>query len=811
VKIFNKAQRLIMLKNYFKVAFRNLWKNKILSFINIIGLGVGICCVLLAILYWKDERSYDQFHSNNPNLYRITTNLVENKGDKPVISGGTGQVQGPAFKAKVPEVLEYTRLLGGGIFSDYRANEKLLKLKLFYADDTFFDVFSFTLIHGDPKTALKELNSVVITEATALKFFNSTNVIGRQFYMEADPSAQRLGKPLVITGVVQNFSKHSSIQFEILHPFRFLQLSFDDKNWLNSYLGTFIVLQPGADIKKVVQKFNDIYLKNAPAQIQETGHDPKISYGLQPITDIHLNSYTANGHSMEGGLLNGSKPAYSYLFLGISFFILLMASINFINISIAGSLKRVKEVGIRKITGSSKFQIIFQFVGESAILCSIAFVLALALAQTILPGFNKLTDKQIAWRDFDMSLSLWFFLLLILNIVLTGFYPAYILSNFKPAETLYNKQKISRKNIFGQSLIVIQFSLSVFLIVASIVFYSQMKFIKTKDLGYKPHQVIRADIPGNRAYKPIQNFIKNEIAKEPSILRISFGGELGDLNAYLQNRTVKGAHRRIDENYILTLGIQLKEGRNLSYGRKDEVLVNESFVKLAQLDNPVGVSLQLDSQYYDSKRIVDIVGIVKDFHFGSLKEQIQPMVMYQEPDNSGAIWLKIDQSQQQKALAAFEKIYKKAIPDAVYEYNFLDKLNAQEYKQEQRWEKIISIATLLSLVICCLGLFGLSQLATHQRTKEIGIRKVLGASVIQITSMLSKEFITLVILAFLIAAPVGWWATHEWLQNFAYQVRIGWWVFALAGALAIIIALITVSLHAIKAAIANPVKSLRTE
>jgi putative ABC transport system permease protein len=800
-----------MLKNYFKIAFRNLWKNKFLSFINIIGLAVGICCVLLAILYWKDERNYDKFHKNNPNLYRITTSLVENKGDKPAITGGTGQVQGPAFKTEVPEVLEYARLLGGGIFSDYKANEKLLKLKLLFADDTFFDVFSFKLIHGNPKTALKELNSVVITEATALKFFNSTNVIGRQFYMDADPSAQRLGKPLVVTGVVQNLPKHSSIQFEILHPFRFLQLSFDDKNWLNSYLGTFVVLHPYAEVEKVVQKFNYIYSKNAPIQIKEAGHDPKISYGLQPITDIHLNSFTANGQSMEGGVLNGSKPVYSYLFLGIAFFILLMASINFINISIGGLLKRVKEVGIRKITGSSKFQIILQFISESAILCVIAFVLALALVQTTLPGFNKLTDKQIAWEDFNVSLLLWFVLLLISNIAVTGLYPAYILSNFKATDVLYKKHKVSSKNIFGQSLIVTQFSLSVFLIVASIVFYSQMKFIKTKDLGYKPHQVIRADIPGNRTYAPIQNFLKNEIANEPSIAGISFGGELGVLNTYLQNSTLKSAHRRIDENYISTLGIQLKEGTNLSYGRKNEALVNESFVKQAGLKNPVGISLQLDSQYYDSKRVVNIVGVVKDFHFGSLKERIQPMIMYQEPDNSGTIWLKIDQSQEQKAVAAFEKVYKKAIPDAVYEYDFLDELNAQEYKQEQRWEKIINISTVLSLIICGLGLFGVSQLATRQRTKEIGIRKVLGASVLQITSLLSKEFMRLVVLALLIAAPAGWWVTHEWLQNFAYRVQVGWWVFVIAGSIAMMIALITVSLQAIKTAASNPVKSLRTE
>ncbi len=800
-----------MIKNYFKIAWRNLWKNKAYSFINIFGLTVGIACVLLAVLYWKDEHGFDKFHKNNPNLFRITTNIVEKKGDKPIISGGTGQVQGPAFKAEVPEILQYTRLLGGSIFSDYRANEKLLKLNLLFADDSFFDVFSFKTIHGDPKTALKELNSVVITEATALKFFNSTNVVGKEFHMDADPSAQRLGKPLVVSAVIQDLPKNSSIQFDVLHPFGFLQLSFDDNNWLNSYLGTFIVLHPEADLKKVVQKFNDIYSKNASVQIKEAGHNPQISYGLQPITDIHLNSYTPNGNSSEGGILNGSKPVYSHLFLGIASFILLMASINFINISIACSLKRVKEVSIRKITGSSKIQIILQFVGESAVLCIIAFVLALLLAQTTLPVFNTLTDKQIAWEDFEWTISLWFALLLISIILTTGFYPAYVLSNFKPAETLYNKQKISGKNIFGQSLIVIQFSLSVFLIISSIVFYSQMKFIKTKDLGYKPHQVIRSHITGNREYRPIQNYLKNEIAKVPSISQISFGGELGQLNTYLQGQTIKSTHRRIDENYISTLGIQLKEGRNLTSGTKNEALVNEVFVKNSGLDNPVGTSLQLDSTYYDSKRVVDIVGVVKDFHFGSLKERIQPMIMYQEPENSGTIFLKIDQSQQQNALQTFQKIYAKAIPGAIYGYNFMDEINAQEYKQEQRWEKIISIATLLSLIICCLGLFGLSRIAIHQRTKEIGIRKVLGASVIHITSILSKEFVSLVIIAFLIAAPLGWWATHEWLQNFAYRIQIGWEVFALAGAFSIMIAFFTVSFQSIKTAIANPVKSLRTE
>jgi putative ABC transport system permease protein len=719
--------------------------------------------------------------------------------------GGTGQVQGPAFKAQVPEIVNYTRLLGGGITSDYHSGEKLMNLKTVFADDTFFDVFSFNFIHGDPKTALQELNSVVITEQTARKFFNTTDVIGRQLDMKADPSAQRLGKPLVIAGVVKNLSRHSSIQFEILHPFKFLQLSFHDEAWLNAYLGTFVVLHPEAKKESVVEKFNQIYLQNAKVQIKDNGYDPQISYGLQPITDIHLNSYTVNGNSMEGGILNGSKPIYSYLFLGISFFILLMASINFINLNIASSLKRVKEVGIRKINGSSKVQIILQFMGESAILCTIAFLLAIILTQGILPYFNHLANKQIELQDFNTNLLVWLLLLLVANILITGFYPAYVLSNFKAVDTLTNKQRLSGKNVFGQSLIVLQFFLAVFLITGSIVFYAQMEFIETKDLGYNPYQVIMTNIPGNREYKPIREWVKNEVAKEPSIKQISFGGGSGGSGVAIGNQTIKTTYRRVDQNHLVTLGIRLKAGQNFSHENSNEAIVNESFVKQAGLINPVGTTFKNDDG------LLTITGVVKDFHFGSLKERIQPMVMYQQLENSGTIWLKIDQSQQQQALTAFERIYKKAIPDAIYEYNFLDELNAMEYKQEQRWETIITIATILSLLICCLGLFGLTQLAVQQRIKEIGIRKVLGASARQIIALFSTQFVKLVLIACLIATPISWWATFEWLQNFAYRIQISGLVFVLSGAIAVFIALLTLSLQIVKVAVANPVNSLRTE
>jgi putative ABC transport system permease protein len=497
-----------MLRSYLKLAIRNLWKHKTLSAINIIGLAAGLCCLLLAIMYWRDERSYDTFHINRSNLYRVTTSIIENKGDKAIVTGGTGQVQGPAFKALVPEVAEYVRLLGGGIYNDYAGNEKILRLKLLFGDENFFNVFSFKLIKGDPNTALKELNSVVLTASTAIKLFKTTDVLGKELHMQADPSAQRLGKPLVISGVVEDLPGHSSIQFEVLHPFRFLQLSFEDQNWVNAYLGTFVVLNPNADKQAVIKKLNGVYKRYAAEQIKNNGHDPKISYGLQPVTDIHLNPLTENGSSMEGGISNGSRPIFSYLFLAISMFILIMASINFINISIGASLKRIREVGIRKIAGSNRIQIILQFLGESAILSTIAFVLALLTTNAALPVFNRLTGKELSFQNLDAGSLTWFLLLFLTNIVLTGLYPAYVLSNFKPIEALQSRQKLFSRNMFGQALVVVQFSLSVLLIVASIVLFTQMKFVKTKDLGYQPDQVIKTSIPGNRILQADQRIFE---------------------------------------------------------------------------------------------------------------------------------------------------------------------------------------------------------------------------------------------------------------------------------------------------------------
>jgi putative ABC transport system permease protein len=803
-----------MLKNYFKIAFRHLLHNRLYSIINITGLAAGITCMLLAILYWRDEHSFDSFHANNPNLYRITTTLIENKGSNEVTIGGTGQVQGPAFKEAVPEVKSYVRILGGDIYSDVISESKTLHLQPLYVDENFLAVFTFPVLRGNPATALHEAGSVVLTEKTAKRFFNSIDVVGKTLKMDADPSFEKLGKSMIISAVVKDPPANSSLQFDLLFSYQFIRLSFEDTNWLNAYMGTFVVVESGADIKHTEQKFDLVYAQHAKEQLAENfktyGYDPGISYGLQPITAIHLNPLIRSTGNAEDGIINGSNPVYSWMFMGIAFFILLMAGINFINISIACSLKRAKEVGIRKITGGNRRQIIFQFLNESGILCMIAFLLSVLFVNMALPFFNEVAGKQLHFFDaLDIKLLFYFLALLGCIILLSGLYPAYMLSHFKPSRVLYNKQKLSGSNLFGSGLVVVQFALAVFLLTATVIYYNQMDYIRTKDLGYNPNNIIRTAVNGDRDYKSTLSFLKNELSKEPSIKMVSFGSDPRNEDVYVNNKSFKTAWKNIDENFLPVMEIPFKAGSNFSSGEKNGAIVNESFVKAAGLLHPVGTRIKIN-RYWDSTEKT-ITGVVKDFHFGSLHQRILPMAMYMNEWPDGGLWIKFEKAKQKEAITTVEKIFKKAMPESVYQYDFLDELNARDYVKEKKWQQIIYTATIISFIICCLGLFGLAHLSTYQRIKEIGIRKVLGAGAGNIIALLSRDFLKLVLVAAVIAAPVAWYVMNKWLRHFAYRVNIGWTVFVFTITVAVLIAFTTISLHTLKAAMANPVESLRTE
>ncbi len=590
---------------------------------------------------------------------------------------------------------------------------------------------------------------------------------------DASPSADKLGKPMLITGVARDIPRNSSIRFDILLPMRYMQLAFTDHNWLNQYLGTFVILKPGADLHKVSRKFNEVYAIHARQQVDENkklyNYDPEISYSLQLITDMHLNP-KPTGSMREGGIVNESDPVFSWLFLGIALFILFMATVNFINISIAGSLKRAKEVGVRKITGGSKQQIIFQFLLESAIVCLVSFLLAILLTNISLPVFNELVRKELIFSEsINTNIFGWFAGIFLFIIMVTGFYPAYVLAAFKPKEVLYNKQKLSGRNLLGRSLVVMQFSLAVFFIIATIIYYRQMDFIRTKDLGYEPYQVVSTFIRGNREYKPVQDVLRYELAKEPAIKYVSFGAWGMLYNVKIGDKVIEALHEVIDEYRLPALQIKLKAGRNISSAKPSDkhhsVIVNEAFVKAAGLESPIGTQLYTSDRF--DKELKTIVGVIEDYHSGSLHEAIKPMVMLVCDWDSGGTWIRIEKQNQQRALKAIEVAYKKAMPTALYEYDFLDELNAKAYEQELRWQKIIGISAVLSIIICCLGLFGLAHLAAHRRIREIGIRKVLGASAASIASLLTKDFLKLVMISLLVASPAAWWVMNRWLQNFA--------------------------------------------
>jgi putative ABC transport system permease protein len=547
------------------------------------------------------------------------------------------------------------------------------------------------------------------------------------------------------------------------------------------------------------------------------GFDPSISYGLQPMTDIHLHPlYRKAGTNIETGVVNGSTPVYSWLFTGIAAFILLMACINFINISIANSLKRSKEVGVRKITGGSKAQIIGQFLLESSIVCLIAYVTGLLLTNLLLPVFNRISGKEIALQQStDASLILLLTALFSLVVILSGLYPAIALARFKATKVLYGRQQLTGRHVFGKTLVVIQFSLAVFLVIASSIYYRQMEFVRKKDLGYDPHNILRTYISGNHEIKPIITYLKTEFSKVPSIKKVSFGSG-GDINivadAKINDQLIETAHAAVDENYLEVMGIPLKTGRNFSPAlptdQLNSIIVNESFVKTAKLSEPLG-TIVYTNDYFD-KEPKTIIGVVKDFHYGSLKQRIQPLALLMKESFNSGILVKYDMAAEKQAVAAVERIIKQAIPNGLYEYYFVDQLSG-DYFQEERWLQIVSIATIISLIICCMGLFGLASLAVSRRTREIGIRKILGAGVANITGLVCMDFVRLVTISIVIAVPIAAFVMKSWLENFAYRTPVHWWIYLIAGSSALLIAILTVSVQAVRAALSNPVKHLRTE
>jgi putative ABC transport system permease protein len=797
-----------MFKNYFKIALRNLARNKVYSFINIAGLALGLACAMLIILYVKDEVSFDRFHVNVNNIYRIAAKMT--RGESTQQSGITGYLQGPRFAENVPGIQSFVRINGGS--EDIKTGTDIHSQDLLYVDSSFFSVFSFPLIGGNPKTCLTQPRSMVISEKQAKKQFGTTDAVGKTVMVKEDSTFV----PYNVTAVAKNCPQNSSIQFDVLMPLKeSKEDALNNDNWFNFFLNTFVVLTPAANLNTVDKQIQNFYVRDAGEtfkKLREQYGDIGTmgSYFLQPFTDMH----TSTSLPAQNGLSKASNPVYSYILSGIALFILLIACINFVNLTVARSVKRGKEIGIRKVVGGSRKQLILQFLGESFVLCLIAFVMALAVVKLVLPVFNTLSNKALAFSYlFDAKLIAGYIVLFVITTLLAGFYPALVLSGYNPVQTLYNRFSLSGKNYLQKSLVVLQFTLSSFLIIATLIVYFQFNYLTTEKLGYDDSNLVVVN--KNNLTRDQAKLFQNELMKDPDIVGVApknagFWGTAARVNG---DSTLQFAYETIDESYLPLLKIPVLQGRNFSAefpsDSSHSVLVNESFVKQAGWKNPIGQTVDF---WYKNNEKYTVIGVVKDYHFKSLYEKTGPQLFTMKPRNQfGTAFIKIKPNTTSAALKYIAATFKRLFPISPYSYTFKNETNLKSYEAEARWKQIMLYSAILTIFVSCIGLFGLSVLSAEKRTKEIGIRKVLGASVRSVVTTLSTDFLKLVIIAMCIAIPAAWMAANKWLEKYPYRIQINWWIFLSAGLLVIFIALLTVSFQAVKAALANPVKSLRSE
>ena len=806
-----------MLQNYIKIAWRNLVRNRAFSAINIVGLALGLATCLLISLFILDELSYDRFNQKADRIVRVIFRGTMQGGKM-----NEAHVMPPVaqtLKTDYPDVLEATRLRTGGAPLFTIGNKTFRDASMVFADSNFFQVFTLPLLQGDAKTALTRPNTAVITQEMARKYFGNEDAIGKLLTIKGSSTTYQ------ITGVIDRVPVNSHFHFDIFASMASLP---DAKapSWLTSEFFTYLVLPEGYDYKQLEAKLPQVVEKYMGPQFQQSmgmslaqfrkkGND--IGLYLQPLTDIHLRSSFAYDLGTNGDI------QYIYIFGAIALFMLLIACINFMNLSTAGASKRAKEVGIRKVLGSVKMALTNQFLVESFLLTAIALLLAIGIVYLALPFFNDLAGKQLT-LNFIANVWLLPALLLfgLLVGILAGSYPAFFLSSFKPISVLKGRFTSSKNSIGLRSgLVVFQFFISITLMVGTTVVYRQLSYIQNKKLGYDKDQVLV--LPETWLLGQKEDVFRNQIMQDNRVISASTSGYLpagpSNNNNFMvypetnSTQLVKTIRYDVDYNYISVLGIQLATGRNFSkaYGTDSSgVILNETAAKtFGWGEKAVGHTIT-NTNNEGNKGTYRVIGVVKDFHFRSLHERISPLIMMLG-HNSGTVIVKVKTKDISGLLASLKTQWNQLAADAPFTYSFMDDRFNDTYKSEQKIGLILGIFAGLTIFVACLGLFGLATFTAEQRTKEIGVRKVLGASVGSIVGLLSKDFLKLVAIAIVLASPVAWYTMNRWLQDFAYKIDITWWMFALAGLLSVSIALLTVSFQSIKAALMNPVKSLRSE
>ncbi|GAB3336174.1 ABC transporter permease [Larkinella ripae] len=788
-----------MIRNYFKTAWRTLLKNRFYSLINMAGLTVGLAVGMLILLWVQDELSFDRFHAKASQIYRLENQV--GTGTSQQIWTTTVAPIAEMAKREVADVKDAVRISDGGLYTLYKYRDRtFVEEKAVFADPTLFTVFDFNLIKGNPANPFPGDHSVVLTETTAKRYFGEDEPIGKVITADGKTS-------FTVSGIVRDFPKNSSITGDLFIPiskwFKTIYANRQDgRNQDNDFhefaYATYLQLQPGVNTEALATKLRTIHLRNKP-------DDTDLTYLLQALPNMHL--YRADGS--EGGMETVR------MFVIIAVLILGIACINYVNLSTARSMLRAKEVSMRKIVGAAKRQLFLQFIVETALLFTLSAGLAIGLMSTLMPFYNQLTGKELTIDFTDAHIWLVIGFTIAGTLLASSIYPALLLSSFEPLKVL--KGKVSARltdAVFRKMLVITQFAVTVILISGTLIISNQLDYIRSKDLGYDKTHVFAFF---QREMAPHFDAVKADLLQQPGVVGVARGNnnivELGSQTGSNSwdgkepGETMMIRPMAVDEEFVPFFKMTMQQGANFTGGVADSLhfILNETAVKAARIKDPIGKRFKL----WD--REGTIVGVVKDFHFATMKQKIEPSVLYYEPRHAGRIYIKTTGKDAPEAIAAAERLWKRYNPDYPFNYAFLDQTFDNLYKGEQRTGTLFTVFATIAILISCLGLFGLVAYTAQVRTREIGVRKVLGASVLGIIQLLAKDFVKLVLIAIVIAVPVAWYAMDQWLAGFAYRIAVQWWMFAGAGLLALTIALLTVSFQSIKAAVVNPVKSLRSE
>ncbi|MCX6214307.1 ABC transporter permease [Spirosoma sp.] len=813
-----------MLTNYLKIAWRNLRKQQGFAFINIFGLAVGLACCLLILLYVLDELSFDRYNANADRIYRVQSDIKFGGNDMHFAT--TPDPLGPTLKKDYPQVEQFVRLHQRGNWLVKKAGEttNLRESDIMFADSTVFDVFTLPFVAGDPKRALTEPNTVVISESAAKRHFGNQNALGQTLIFANKENYK-------VTGIMRDMPRNAHFRTDFFVTM--LSDNYPWGQWLSNNHHTYIRLKAErsgapADPTVFAQNFDAVIEKYVgPQLLQMAGTtleqfrkaNNKMNFWLIPLTDIHLHS------KQQVELAPNGDIQYVYIFSAVALFILIIACINFMNLATARSSNRAKEVGVRKVMGSERQQLVGQFMTESVLTTVLAMVLAIVIVAVALPGFNSIAAKEISLSQLISPVLLPILIALPIVVgLLAGSYPAFFLSSFQPISVLKGRVNMSFRSVSLRSgLVVFQFMMSVVLIVGTIIVYRQLTYIQTTSVGFNRDHVLTI----NDLYsvgKQAETF-KQEVLRLPGVVSGSLSGYLPtpsdrNDNAFFpegqvnMNKGVSMQNWGVDYDYVKTLGIQVVAGRNFSQGFGSDstgILLNEAAVKILGFKDPIGKRVwRFDDAEGKTRKTYTVLGVVKNFHFESLRRDIGALSLVLDA-NSGAASFRVSSTNLPVLMQQIEAKWKQLAPGQPFTYKFMDDSFDEMYRAEQRIGTIALTFAALAILIACLGLFGLAAFMAEQRTKEIGVRKVLGASVPSLIGLLSKDFLKLVLIAIVIASPLAWWAMNNWLADFAYKIDIEWWMFALAGLLAVGIALLTVSFQSVKAALMNPVKSLRSE